>query len=113
MFGNIFKKDQEDTAQSPAQASASQQGIVQSPAAGQSPPQAPSTFSTPSTAAPPMDSSMQQPSPVNQTQQQSVDPFQTSATPTGSDVPQDVIPQSQGPLDSTPPAQQYGDRKST
>jgi hypothetical protein len=108
MFGNIFKKDQEWTTQ--GQTGAPQQGLSSSPTAT---PQASSAFSNTPPADPPiqqsapMDSSMQQPSPANQSQQ----PMDASATPAssvGSDVPQDVIPQTQGPMDSTPSAQQYG-----
>jgi ATP-dependent Clp protease ATP-binding subunit ClpC len=109
MFGNIFKKDQEDAAQTSAQAGTPQQGVAPSPATVQPLPQTPSAFSNSSSPVP----SMQQASSVDPSQQQPSDVSQSAAAPVGSDVPQNVIPQSQGPMDSTPPAQQYGTEAGT
>jgi len=105
MFGSIFKKDQEDTAQTPGSPQSNSGQVVGAPQAGdtnsqagaQPPPQAPSAFSNPPAPVPSIgqaasdDPSMQQPPDA-----------------TASNVPQDVLPATQSPMDSTPPAQQYG-----
>ncbi len=94
MFGSIFKKDQDTTAQTPAAAPQSAGQPAGQNASVQTPPPVPSAFS----------SSPSQ-TPVDTTTQQS-----SGADPIASDVPQDVLPPTQDPLASSPQGspQQYG-----
>ena len=126
MFGNIFKKDQDDSQQpngSPSASSvqgagsspAGQQSTVQQPAqsAFTQPPaqQAPSAFSNSPAPSPSSD----QTSPVDSTTEQPLASTWTDSqggAPVSSDTPQNVVPQTPEPMDTTPPAQQYGSASS-
>ncbi len=125
MFGNIFKKDPENPSQTagtstpnasvPQAGASSQPPAVQAPpvqdASAQPPQQAPSAFSN--SPAPSAFSNNPAPAPTpdqappsNLSSQQPIDP--AASSPVASDTPQDVLPPTQEPMDSTPPAQQYG-----